>query len=140
MLRTRQDRIGQPKGISLKAANNSTISTYGRRELTLDIGLHCKFGWSFSIAEFSQPILGADLLRHFRMLVDLANSCLVDTETSLTVPAQVSNLTPLQINHISTGVRAAFFLGGGGQTAYCPTLRGANNTRRHTPSEKILKI
>ncbi len=98
---TRQDRIGQPKGISLKAANNSTISTYGRRELTLDIGLHRKFRWSFSVAEVSQPILGADFLRHFRVLVDLANSCLVDTETSLTVPAQVSTLTPLHINHIS---------------------------------------
>ncbi len=98
---TRQDRIGQPKGISLKAANNSTISTYGRRELTLDIGLHRKFRWSFSVAEVSQPILGADFLRHFRVLVDLANSCLVDTETSLTVPAQVSTLTSLHINHIS---------------------------------------
>ncbi len=98
---TRQDRIGQPKGISLKAANNSTISTYGRRELTLDIGLHRKFRWSFSVAEVSQPILGADFLRHVRVLLDLATSCLVDTGTSLTVPAQVSTLTPLHINHIS---------------------------------------
>jgi hypothetical protein len=91
------------KGDLPKGADNSTIPTYGRCEFTLDIGLHRKFRWSFLIADVSQPILGADFLRHFQVLVDLTNSCLVGTETSLTIPAQVSTLASLQLNHITFG-------------------------------------
>lgn len=98
---TRRDKLFQTQGISLKAANNSTIPTYGKRELILDIGLHRTFRWSFLIAEVSQPIIGADFLRHFCVLVDLANSCLMDTETSFTIPAKISTLISLQLNKIS---------------------------------------
>ena len=76
-----------------------TIPTYGKRELTLDIGLHRKFRWSFLVADVNQPILVADFLRHFRVLVDIANSCLFDTATSLTVPTQISILIPLHLNN-----------------------------------------
>ena len=46
------------------------------------------FQWTFLIAEVSQPTLGADFLQHFCVLVDLATSCLVDTETSFAILAQ----------------------------------------------------
>ena len=48
--------------------------------------LHARPWWSFLLGEVSQPILGADLLSHFRLLADLTNGCLVDAATSLTAP------------------------------------------------------
>ncbi|CAB4035712.1 Hypothetical predicted protein, partial [Paramuricea clavata] len=49
----------------------------------------------------NQPILSADFLWHFRVLVDVANSCLVDAATSVTVPAQTSPFRSLSLNRIS---------------------------------------
>ena len=65
---TRQDKLYRREGIVLTAANNSIIHTYGKRDLTLDLGLHRQFRWSFLIADVNQPILGADFLRYFRFL------------------------------------------------------------------------
>ena len=47
------------------------IATYGIRSLSLDLGLHCIFRWVFIIADVKQPILGADFLRNFGLLVDV---------------------------------------------------------------------
>ena len=57
-----RERRGSKPGPSLKAANESNIKTYGTRfvKLQLPIG---RFTWSFTLAEVSQPILGADFLR-----------------------------------------------------------------------------
>ena len=98
---SRQDKRSHKEGIHLKAANNSIIRTYGTRHFTLDLGLHRQLKWSFLLAEVSQPILGADFLRHFGLLVDLANGCLVDAATSLTVPTQCSMFLPLRLNSMS---------------------------------------
>ena len=57
--------------ITLKAANDSIIATYGRRSLTLNLGLRHKSQWVFCIADVSVTILGADLVHHFRLLVDM---------------------------------------------------------------------
>ena len=40
-------------------------------------------------------------LRHFRVLVDVANSCLVDAATSVTIPAHTSPFRSLSLNRIS---------------------------------------
>ena len=98
---TRQEKLYRREGIILTAANNSIIHTYGKRDLTLDLGLHRQFRWYFLIADVNQPILGADFLRYFRILVDIANSCLVDATTSVTVPTQISTFMPLHLNNIS---------------------------------------
>jgi hypothetical protein len=39
------------------------------------------FKWSFLLADVEDPLLGGDFLRHYRLLVDLNASCLVNTET-----------------------------------------------------------
>ena len=69
----------------LQAVNKSSISTYGERSLTLDLGLRRTFRWIFIIADISTPIIGADFLREFGLLVDLKHSKLHDTTTSLTI-------------------------------------------------------
>ncbi len=44
----------------------------------LDLGT---FLWLFIIADVEQPILGADFLAYFNLLVDMTHSRLVDTQT-----------------------------------------------------------
>lgn len=50
----------------LYAANGSEIKTYGVKTLNLDFRLRRPFRWSFVLAEVKQPILGADLLSHYK--------------------------------------------------------------------------
>ena len=81
------DRRHPSSGLKLQAANGSAIRTYGERSVKVDLGLAKSFIWTFTIAEVSKPIIGADFLRHFGLLVDLGRKRLMDAETFLTVPA-----------------------------------------------------
>lgn len=60
--------IPKPTGFKLAAANNSVIHTYGRKILTLDLGLRRNFEWKFFIADVRKPIIGADFLSHYGCL------------------------------------------------------------------------
>ncbi|GIY74287.1 retrovirus-related Pol polyprotein from transposon 297 [Caerostris extrusa] len=64
--------------MQLFAANGTAVPTYGKRLLKLDLGLRREFNWPFIIAAVSQPIIGADFLRHFELLVDIKNGILID--------------------------------------------------------------
>lgn len=75
---------------SLQAVNNTSIATYGTRSLTLDLGLRRTFQWVFIIADVQQPILGADFLRHYNLLMDMKHNRLSDTLTQLKVQGIVS--------------------------------------------------
>ena len=66
-------------GFRLQAASNSPITTYGKRSLTLNLGLRCTFQWLFIIADIKNPILGVDFLNHFKLVVDMKNKCRLDT-------------------------------------------------------------
>ncbi|GFX36791.1 transposon Ty3-I Gag-Pol polyprotein [Trichonephila clavipes] len=56
---------------SLFAANNTKISAYGMVRTELNLGLRRPFIWTFIIADVSSPIIGADFLKHFYLLIDL---------------------------------------------------------------------
>ena len=73
-----------PTGPPLGAANGSRIDSFGERNLTLSLGLRRSFPWSFLYADVSQPLLGADFLEHFDLLVDRRRKCLIDNSTKLT--------------------------------------------------------
>ncbi|GFS70976.1 transposon Ty3-I Gag-Pol polyprotein [Nephila pilipes] len=72
-----------PAFLQLFAANGTVISTYGQQLVTLDLGLRRVFKWPFIIAAVSQPIIGADFLRHYGLLVDIRHGRLVDSLTKL---------------------------------------------------------
>lgn len=72
-----------PAPLQLYAANGTVIATFGKRLLQLDLGLRREFHWPFIIAEVSQPIIGADFLCHYGLLVDLRAGRLVDPLTQL---------------------------------------------------------
>ncbi|GBP69251.1 hypothetical protein EVAR_56795_1 [Eumeta japonica] len=60
------------------AANGTEIKTYALKTLVVDLGLRRSFRWTFVIADVKQPILGAEFLSHFKLLVDLSNRRIVD--------------------------------------------------------------
>ena len=77
VLRTR------PNDLTLFAANNSRVPTFGDKRLTLNLGLRRSFIWNFCVAAVPNPIIGADLLAHFHLVPFLHQSKLVDTSTGL---------------------------------------------------------
>lgn len=67
----------------LYAANNSKILTYGTKYFQLDLGLRKRFDFNFIIADVSHPIIGADFLERFELLIDVKNRRLIDSLTTL---------------------------------------------------------
>ena len=59
---------------TIRAANNSTINTYGYKQLTLNLGLSSPLTWRFISAD-----VGADFLLQHKLLADLDKQCLIDT-------------------------------------------------------------
>ncbi|XP_046828253.1 uncharacterized protein LOC124428353 [Vespa crabro] len=59
------------------AANSSQINTYVAKIIKLDLNLHRDFIWSFIIA----AIIGADLLTHYNLLIDLKYQQVIDPVT-----------------------------------------------------------
>ncbi len=84
-----------PFQCTLQAANKTPIKTYGERLLTLNLGLRRTFKWIFTLADVSQPIIGADFLNQFSLLVDIKNCRLVDSTTSLSIPGFYSSTPTL---------------------------------------------
>ena len=81
----------------LIAANGSRILMYGYKSMRLSFG-GSTYQWDFIVADVSIPIIGADFLANFNLLVDVANPRLVDTSTfaSTAVDAAPDNIA-LQI-------------------------------------------
>ena len=77
--------------LTLQAVNNSPISIFSTRSLTLNLGLRHTFHWVFVITQVKTPILDADFLRYYGLLVER----LIDTVTYLRVQGIVSNKAPL---------------------------------------------
>ena len=86
------------QGQSLVAANGTSIPVYGERSLTLTLSLRRNFPWIFVVAQVTRPILGADFLSHYNLLVDLRNRRLVDTETYL---ASRGKFSASEISHVN---------------------------------------
>ena len=80
---SKSERQHKQQGINLLAANGATITTYGLRSVTVNLGLRHLYRWIFTVADVRRPILGADFLGHHGLLVDLKNCILIDSETKL---------------------------------------------------------
>lgn len=80
-----------PGKLKLFAANGSSIDTFGEKLITVDLGLRRKFQWPFVISSVSHPIIGADFLHKFSLLVDIKNRRLIDSITQLSAVGRVSH-------------------------------------------------
>ena len=82
----------KPNKLTLMAVNDTPIRTYSKRSLTLNLGLRRSLPWIFNItACIQKPVLGADFLRHFRLLVDVQQHRLIDTATHLHIQGILSS-------------------------------------------------
>ena len=69
---------------TLIAANNTIISTYGHKTLTLDVGLKRPYPFIFTLADVKTPIIGADFLCKYNLSVNLSQRSITDTITNVT--------------------------------------------------------
>lgn len=90
------------KFANLFAANGTQIPTYGQRQITLNLGLRRPFSWPFVIAKVTKPIIGADFLHHFGLMVDLKRKRLVDTTTQIECAGVVSETEYERISTINS--------------------------------------
>jgi len=67
----------------LYAANDTPITTYGTKLVQVNLGLRRKLDWTFVVADVKQAIIGADVLTHYGLIVDLRRRSLQDGTTSL---------------------------------------------------------
>lgn len=98
-----RSRCDKNVDFTLYAANGTKIDTYGTHTMTLNLRLRRAFTWTFIVATVKQPILGADFLSHFGLLVDLSSRKLIDNETKLNVIASIKDCTNPSIKTINEG-------------------------------------
>ena len=84
----------------LEAANGSTIHTYGDKVMTLSINGR-KYVWKFTVADVTQPLLGADFLCSNTLMVDVKGQRLVDPTTYTSLPLQVTNASAHGIHNVA---------------------------------------
>ena len=77
---------------TLVAANGTPIPTYGVKFLKVSLGLRRSFPHTFVLAAVNHPIIGADFLKRYGLLVDLSNKRLVDPLTSLSTKASIAKV------------------------------------------------
>ena len=94
------NRISDADCVPLVLANNTTIKTYGISKRVVDVGLKRDYTWNFIVADVQKPIIGADFLIHYSLLVDLRSRCLRAIRTGLAIPASLSSITPLSLNRV----------------------------------------
>ena len=83
--------------LHVQAANNTSITTYGRRSLALNLGLGREFQWIFIVADVKRPILGIDFLRHYALIVDVRRQQLLDAPTRSKVKVTTSSEPSINI-------------------------------------------
>ncbi|XP_068247693.1 uncharacterized protein [Palaemon carinicauda] len=80
---------------SLIAANGSPIRCYGTRVLKISI-MGRFYSQPFAIANVRHPLLGADFLANYGLLINVAGKRLIDTGTCRTRPLQAGpGITPI---------------------------------------------
>ena len=130
------NRISDADCLPLVAANNTTINTYGNSKRVVNVGLKREYPWTFIVADVQQPIIGAEFLIHYNLLVDLRSRCLRDMRTGLAIPASLSSIRPLSLNRVDTVHNEYTKLLGQFPELTRPTTKG--ETVKHGITHKIV--
>lgn len=100
----------KPSQVRLYAANDTFIDTFGESSRTVDFGLRRVFPWNFCIASVPYPIIGADFLYHYGLLVDVREGCLIDRKTSISAIGTITNASIHSISAIPPNTKCAEIL------------------------------
>ena len=90
----------------------------------------------FIVADVKQPIIGADFLIHYSLLVDLKSRCLRDMQTGLAIPATLWSIKPLSLNRVDSVQNGYTKLLGQFPDLTRPTARG--KPVKHSITHKIV--
>jgi hypothetical protein len=77
----------------LKGPGGQNIACWGEKQVEVVFSGR-RFRWLFLLAQVDFAILGADFLKHFGLVVDLAAGRLLDTVTLQCFPAAVTPVSP----------------------------------------------
>ena len=81
-----------PANLKLVAADGRQIPTWGKKMCKINFNFNkTDFSYTFVLAAVSQPILGIDFLKHFKLCVDVVNKKLVPQEL-FSAPIQMAAL------------------------------------------------
>lgn len=97
------------------AANGTRIKTFGTKLCNFDLKLKRKFPWRAIVANVRTPILGVDFLKHYGLIIDLRNRCLIDQSTKNRSTGEirqidkcVHNISTIPTNHEFTDLLREF--------------------------------
>ncbi|KAI5747489.1 hypothetical protein M8J77_015164 [Diaphorina citri] len=117
------------QSLKLFAANGSHINTYGQHLLQLNIGLCQTFPFAFTIAEVTSPIIGADFLREYGIMVDIKNVCLTNQRACVslvnTATSTISAMEPTVPTVTQNSIREHGVMAGSGGNP-SKTTKGPN--------------
>ena len=86
----------------LRAVSGSSITTFGTRSITLDLGLRRVFRWIFVITDTSTP----DFLREHGLLVNMRHGQLLDMTTQIQTQGTISHVVSpspsFSLQHLDT--------------------------------------
>lgn len=99
--------ISSTNDITLYAANNTPIRTYGEKTCILDLGLGKPIEHNFILTDIHQAIIGADLLARYNLAPDLCTKRLIDLNSLKTSKCIIKHHPSLNINMIKNTVPTA---------------------------------
>ena len=85
------DTINHPSSSDLVAANGTSIRTYGEQQVNIRLSGQA-YTWTFIIADVRHPLLGADFLSHYSLMVDVARYRLLNIDSFTSTPLCISNI------------------------------------------------
>jgi len=112
-------------GPSLVTADKKPVACWGECERTLHVGGRT-FTWKFLLAAVAFPIVGADFLKQFKLMVDLDKMRLVHNSKGWHVPLAAP---PMSSTFAAIGVQLAEAKAAGGEAA-----GGSPGGQRRSPS------
>ncbi|KAK8376830.1 hypothetical protein O3P69_010037 [Scylla paramamosain] len=83
----------------MTAANGSNIKTFGTHTIHLILNSH-RFKWTFTIADVSRPLLGADFLHAHSLFIDMKESLIVDSTTFESTNLRHALLPAVHLNSV----------------------------------------
>ena len=88
-----------PSAVRLSAANGQPIHVHGEAQVEIKFPqLRRAYNWTLVIADTINPILGADFLAHFNLIVDCKYKKLIDGVTNRFVKCNSVSFVVEQIN------------------------------------------
>ena len=83
--------INHPSSSDLVAANGTSIRTYSEQQVNICLSGQT-YTWTFIIADVRHPLLGADFLSHYSLMVDVARHRLLSIDSFTSTPLCISNI------------------------------------------------